>query len=281
MEITLDKVDFTYQGNPNYVALKDITMHIKSENITGIIGSSGSGKTTILELIDALLLPTRGSITVGDFTFSKKNPLKNPNEMRSKIGFVFQFPEQQFFNPTVKQELEVSLNLFQYKIDQKEKRITSALFMMGLNETYLTRDPVTLSNGEKRQLAVACALVHNPKILLLDEPTIGLDEKAKKDFIRLLVMLKRRYKKTIVIATHDMDFIHKIADYLYVIDEKKVLLEGDKYSVFKQVDFLNEHHIAVPQLIDFSFCVLKRKNIKIGYRDEINDLIKDIYRYAK
>jgi len=281
MEIKLERVGFTYQSISNYVALKNINMKIEEGKITGLIGSSGSGKTTLLELIDGLLIPTHGKIKVGDFVFSKTIPLKNSNEMHSKIGFVFQFPETQFFNPTVRQELEVPLNLFHYKLDQKEQRIKDALLMMEMDESFLDRDPYTLSNGEKRKIAIASVLVYNPKVLLLDEPTIGLDYQSKKSLIRLLVLLKKRYNKTILIATHDVDLIHKIADYIYILADKTILLEGDKYSVLKQVDLLKEHNIEVPKVIEFSDLVLKKKNKKIGYRDDINDLIKDIYRYAK
>ena len=152
---------------------------------------------------------------------------------------------------------------------------------MEMDESFLDRDPYTLSNGEKRKIAIASVLVYNPKVLLLDEPTIGLDYQSKKSLIRLLVLLKKRYNKTILIATHDVDLIHKIADYIYILADKTILLEGDKYSVFKQVDLLKEHNIEVPKVIEFSDLVLKKKNKKIGYRDDINDLIKDIYRYAK
>ena len=281
MEIKLEHVGFRYQTITDYVALKNINMKIQEGKITGLIGTSGSGKTTLLELIDGLLIPTQGKITVGDFTFGKGIPLKNPNEMHSKIGFVFQFPETQFFNTTVKQELEVSLNLFHYKLEQKEQRIKDALLMMEMDESFLDRDPYTLSNGEKRKIAIASVLVYNPKVLLLDEPTIGLDYQSKKSLIRLLVLLKKRYNKTILIATHDVDLIHKIADYIYILSDKTSLLEGNKYEVFKHVDYLKEHKIDVPKVMEFPFLVYKKKNIKIGYRDEINDLIKDIYRYAK
>ncbi len=267
MEIELKNVDFTYE-KINYEkkeVLKNINMKFEAGKITSIIGKSGSGKTTLLELIDNIIVPTKGEIIIEDV---------------NKIGFLFQFPEEQFFNQTVKKELEVILKLSDYKKDIN-KRIYDVLEMVNLNEDYLNKNPFNLSSGEKRKLALASVLILNPKIILLDEPTIGLDDKDKNEMIKLIRMLKNRYNKTIIIASHDMNFIHKIADYIYVLDNKKIIMEGDKYTIFKQEEKLNKIKIKVPNLISFSNKVLKIKKIKIGYRDDINDLIKDIYRYVK
>lgn len=267
MEIELKNVDFTYE-KINYEkkeVLKNINMKFEAGKITSIIGKSGSGKTTLLELIDNIIVPTKGEIIIEDV---------------NKIGFLFQFPEEQFFNQTVKKELEVILKLSDYKKDIN-KRIHDVLEMVNLNEDYLNKNPFNLSSGEKRKLALASVLILNPKIILLDEPTIGLDDKDKNEMIKLIRMLKNRYNKTIVIASHDMNFIHKITDYIYVLDNKKIIMEGDKYTIFKQEEKLNKIKVKVPNLISFSNKVLKIKKIKIGYRDDINDLIKDIYRYVK
>ena len=153
--------------------------------------------------------------------------------------------------------------------------------MVGLDPSYLDKNPQTLSNGEKRKVALASILVLNPSILVLDEPTIGLDSESASNFIKLLRLLKRRYNKTIIIASHNTELLHKIVDYLYVINDGKVVLEGNKYDVFKQEKILKKYGIKVPKIMEFSNTVLEKKNKKIGYRDEINDLIKDIYRYVK
>lgn len=267
MEIELKNVCFSYE-KINYEKkeiLKDINMKLESGKISALIGKSGSGKTTLLELIDSIIIPTKGEIIIEDV---------------NKIGFLFQFPEEQFFNKTVKKELEVVLKLSNYKKDIN-KRISDALQMVDLTDEYLNKNPFELSSGEKRKIALAIVLILNPKVILLDEPTIGLDDKSKQEMIKLIRMLKNRYNKTILIATHDMNFIHKMADYIYVLDNKKIIMEGDKYTIFKQEEKLNKIKIKTPDLISFSNKVKKQKQIKIGYRDDINDLIKDIYRYAK
>lgn len=281
MEIKFEKVCFAYQPNTplEKEVLKNITITIPQGKITGIIGKSGSGKTTLIQLMNCLLKPTSGKIKISDFILDSKN--QNLKELHRQVGFLFQFPEEQFFHETVDKEIGFAVDSFQYRVSEKEKRIKEALLLVGLNDSYLKRDPLTLSNGEKRKVALASILIYNPKILILDEPTIGLDEESKKSILKLLRMLKKRYHKTIIIVSHDVEFLHKFVDYLFVLNNGKVVLKGDKYEVFKQEGRLKRYGVAVPQMVHFSNLVFEKKNIKIGYRDEINDLIKDIYRYAE
>lgn len=285
MEIKFNDVNFVYNQKTTIKieALKNINIELKEGKITSIIGRSGSGKTTIAELMNALLFPTEGTIKIGSYSISNKG-IKNDkdiNKLRVNVGLVFQFPEEQFFNMTVRDEISFGMKYFNYRMQEIDKRTIDALKMVGLNEEYLDRNPFTLSNGEKRKVAIASILAFNPKIIVLDEPTIGLDSASKKNLLQLIRKLKMRYDKTIILISHDMDLVHSISDYLYVIDKGEIIIEGDKYTVFKQQDKLKEHGIKVPKMIEFSNKVLDKKGIKIGYRDNINDLIKDIYRYVK
>lgn len=283
MEIKLNDVSYTYD-KVNYQkkeVLKNINLSFLEGKITGIVGKSGSGKTTMLELIDGLLLPSSGTIQVGDFLLEKGKKIKNINDLRFQVGLVFQFPEDQIFNDTVKEELEMGLKFYQYKLDQIEQRTLDALKMVGLDVSYLNKNPMDLSSGERRKVALASILMINPEVLILDEPTIGLDPESKKNFIKLIRILKNRFHKTILIVSHDTDFLISIVDHVVVMHDKQIVLQGDKYEVFKQVKKLKQYGVQIPQVIAFSDKVLQKKKIKIGYRDEINDLIKDIYRYVK
>ena len=283
MEIKLEQVSFTYQPNTplEKEVLKNVNLTIPSDKITGIIGKCGSGKTTLIQLFNGLLKPTSGVIRIGDFILEPNKKIKNINELRFQVGMVFQFPEEQFFHTTVEAEIGFAIDQFQYRVKEKKKRILESLIMVGLDESYLKRDPFTLSSGEKRKVAIASILVFNPKLIIFDEPTVGLDEMSKKNFLKMIRILKKRYHKTIIVVTHDIEFLHKFVDHVVVLHHGKIALEGTKYEVFKEEAKLKRYGINVPQIMKFSNKVLKKKNIKIGYRDEMNDLIKDIYRYVK
>jgi energy-coupling factor transport system ATP-binding protein len=266
--------DVSYQKK-----LKDINLDIESGKIVSIVGASGSGKTTLVELINALLTPSKGVVTVGDFTIKNKGKINNIISLRSDIGFVFENSEEQFFCNTVYDEIVFAMNNFNYKKDNLKDRVKNALKMVNLNESYLTKDPFKLSAGEMRKVAIASILSYNPKIIILDEPFISLDSKSKKNIIRIIKTLKQRYNKTIIIVTNETDIIHRFVDYVYIINKGSIVKEGKKYEVFKED--LSEYGVKIPKVMEFSNLVKKKKNIKLGYRDEINDLIKDIYRYAK
>jgi energy-coupling factor transport system ATP-binding protein len=285
MEISFNNTNYIYNKNSSIKnkVLDNINVKFNEGEITGIIGRSGSGKTTMAELMNALLFPSEGTINIGSYLLSTKGIKNNKkiNDLRVNVGLVFQFPEEQFFNMTVKDEISFGMKYFNYKTNDIDKRITDALKMVGLNDNYLDRNPFTLSNGEKRKVAIASIIAFNPKIIVLDEPTIGLDTYSKKNLLQLIKKLKQRLNKTIILISHDIELIHQVSDHIVVLDKGSIIAEGDKYSVFKQEKLLKEHGIAIPKIIEFSNKVLDKKGIKIGYRDEVNDLIKDIYRYVK
>lgn len=282
MEIKFNNVSYTYNSKTplRKKALSNINIEIKEGKINGIIGRSGSGKTTLVELINALLLPSVGNIVIDDFILEKNKKIHNINRLRVNIGLIFQFPEDQFFNLKVKDEIKFGMKYFDIKTQEIDKRCSDALAMVGLDDSYLNRDTFKLSSGEMRRIAIASVLAFNPKVVILDEPTIGLDSISKKNLISLIRRLKTRYNKTIIIITHDVDLLHQISDYIYVLDNGKIVLEGDKYKVFTD-EALEKYGLKPPKIIEFEKLVQKNKKIKIGYRDDINDLIKDVYRYAK
>ncbi|NLL44392.1 MAG: ATP-binding cassette domain-containing protein [Mollicutes bacterium] len=283
MEIKFNQVGYCYneQTPLQKEVLKDINIAIIEGKINGIFGKSGSGKTTLVEMINALLIPTVGHIKVDNYIIEKNKKIVNVNTLRCKVGIVFENPEDQFFNTTVKKEIEFGMKYFNYKTDKIEDRIIDALKMVGLDETFLERDPFSLSSGEKRKVAIASILTFNPKVIIFDEPTLGLDYNSKVNLIRIIKMLKNKYNKTIIITTHDVDLLHQLADYIFVLHNKKVVMEGNKNDIFSRVDELKKYDLPVPKIIEFANKVYIQKNIKMGYRDDINDLIKDIYRYVK
>lgn len=264
MGIVINNLSHKYNNKNN--SINNITMELFDNKIYGIIGKSGSGKTTLLELIDGLLKPTTGKIIVNETNDIKK--------IRKQIGFVFQFPEEQFFEENVKKEVEFSAKNFKIK----NKKVNEVLKLVGLSESYLHKNLYELSNGEKRLIAIASILIYNPKIILLDEPTIGLDYKNKKKILRIINLLKNKCNKTIIIVSHDIDFIYKICDDLIVIDKGSLIMYGDCDSVFKEKELIDKYKIDIPKVIKFEELVKIKKNIKLMHSTSVNDLIKEVYR---
>ena len=281
MEVKFNHVFYVYNEKTplSKMVLGDINATFKEGKINSIMGKSGSGKTTLIELINALIIPTKGNIQVGSRVISKTRKIKNINNLRYKIGLVFQVPEEQFFCKTVKEEIEFGMKYFNKSVKSIQKHISDALIMMGLDDSYLNRNPFTLSSGEMRKVAIASVLAFNPKVIILDEPTIGLDNKSKENLIKIIKLLKNRYKKTIIVVSNDTDLLLKISDHVILLDKGKIVLEGNKYDVFKQD--IEKYSLKRPKIIEFEQLVLEKKGIKIGYRDDINDLMKDVYRYVK
>lgn len=281
MEVKFNHVFYVYNEKTplSKIVLSNINTTFKEGKITSIMGKSGSGKTTLIELINALIIPSKGNIQVGSRVISKTRKIKNINNLRYKIGLVFQVPEEQFFCKTVKEEIEFGMKYFNKSVKSIQKHISDALIMMELDDSYLNRNPFTLSSGEMRKVAIASVLAFNPKVIILDEPTIGLDNKSKENLIKIIKLLKNRYKKTIIVVSNDADLLLKISDHVILLDKGKIVLEGNKYDVFKQD--IEKYSLKRPKIIEFEQLVLEKKGIKIGYRDDINDLMKDVYRYVK
>ena len=267
MEVNLSNVSFSYDDNKLF---SDFSCCFKDNFISSIVGSNGSGKSTLLDLIDGLLTPISGSVKIGDVSI---------DSCRKRVGYLFQFPEEQIFNSTVYKEIEFGLKCF--KCDDIDKSIHESLELVGLDDSFLNRNPYKISNGERRKIALASILCYKPDVIILDEPTVGLDNKSKIELMKLLKRLKNEFGKTIIIVSHDINFLHKFVDYVYLLKDGKIMLEGDKYSVFSNEEVMEDCGLIVPDVLHFSNLVFEKKGIKIGYRDEINDLIKDVYRYAK
>ena len=278
MEVKFSNVNFYYDKKTKVKNLDSINFRIKSNTIVGITGKSGSGKTTLIELMCGLHIPSSGKITIGDIIINKKN-IFDETKLKNKIGYVSQNSEQQIFNKTVKEELIYPLKFLNKDVDNS--KIVEILNMVGLSENYLDRNPLLLSSGEKKKLSIASVLLLDTDIIVFDEPTKSLDYKSIKDFKRLIKNLKNNFNKTIIVISRDVDFLHAISDEVAVMNEGKILIWGGKYDVFKSIDILEHYNLPIPKVIQFSSIVLDKKNIKIGYRDEINDLLKDIYRYVR
>lgn len=278
MEVKINNLNYYYDKKSKHKVIDSVNLRIKNNTIVSITGKSGSGKTTLVDLIGGLKIPNSGKITIDDIVINKKN-IFDENLLKTKISIVSQNCEYQLFNKTVYEELCYP---FKFRKDKIEKeKIIEYLNLLDLDESFLERNPLLLSTGEKRKVVIIGTLLLNTDIIVFDEPTLGLDSRSVKMFIRLLKNLKNNFDKTIIVVSRDIDFIQKISDQIIILHEGKIIAFGDKYNVFNDVSLLNSYGLPIPKTIEFSNLVLSKKNVRIGYRDEINDLLKDIYRYVR
>lgn len=262
-------------NNVSYLdKLKNITYTFEDNKITSLIGASGSGKTLLSYLITGLVLPTEGTISVEGNIID--NTTKDFKYIRRVIGYVFQNPEEQFFTNAVKEELEFSLKKYKYKLDKMDIQVLNSLKMVGLNEDFLNRNPFTLSGGEKEKLAIAIALSLNPQILILDEPTIYLDNKSTNELIDLLKKIKEKYKKNIIIISNDIDFINRISDNIVMLKKGQINLDINKTKLLNNMDKIKKSSMEIPKILEFINMAEKYKNKKFTYTDDLEKLVSEI-----
>lgn len=260
----------TYKNVSYKDILTDFTYTFKEKEITTILGSPSQDKTVIFDLLEGLILPTSGTIKI--------NNIKELKKYRSKIGYLFKNPQDQLFQTTVYKEISFGLKNFHYKENKIDKIVKDSLKIVGLDDTYLDKCPFNLSYGEKVKLSLASILVLNPKILLLDNPTNGLDNKSITSLINLLKKLKNTYNKTIIIISNNINFITKVTDNIIILNKGTLITSSKKENILKDIDLLKENNIEIPPIIEFIHYANKHKNINLAYTLDINELIKDVYR---
>lgn len=282
MSIKVNHLSFSYlKKTPNQVkALDDVSFEIESKKITAIVGHTGSGKSTFIQMLNALLLPDEGSIEVDNFEITKKiKKNKNIKELRKHVSIVFQFPEYQLFEETV--EKDVAFGLRNYGVSEEEaiRKAHEALKLVGIDESFFKRSPFDLSGGEKRRVAIAGILILNPDILVLDEPTAGLDPAGTQIVIDLIKVLNAN-GKTIILVSHDMDLVLQLADSVIVFRNGKNVYQGAPHDLFK----LNEAALSleIPKLYSFAQNLIKRGiGIDISKIQDIDSLIAEIERVKR
>ena len=262
MQIEVKNLTHIYdRGMPfEYTALDDVSVTIKSGCITGIIGSTGSGKSTLIQHFNALLLPTKGSVFVDGEDISEKKMDKK--RLRQRVGMVFQYPESQLFGETVEKDIAFGPTKMGLNADEIEQRVRESISMVGLSfDDYRERSPFNLSGGEKRKVAIAGILALRPEVLVLDEPTAGLDPSARKTLLELIVSF-RKDGKTLVMVSHDMDEIAGVSDDVIVMNQSKIVFSGETSEAFSQPEMLRSAGLDVPMLSIIAE-LLRNKNFDI------------------
>lgn len=251
MPITFEKLTHEYNADTPfaYLALDAIDLSIEEGKITAIIGETGSGKSTLVQHLNALLLPTKGSLTVLDRTITADEKPKQLKELRKRVGLVFQFPEYQLFEETIAQDIAFGPRNFGMSEEAALKQAQKMLQVVGLSEDYSERSPFELSGGQKRRVAIAGILAMDPDVLVLDEPAAGLDPQGAKDMMELFVRLNTEYHKTILLVTHDMEHVLTYCDHVVVVDNGHIAQTCDKQQFFKDSTLLKKLRINPPAVI--------------------------------
>lgn len=252
MGIALENVSFTYQeGTPlASTALSDVSLTIEDGSYTALIGHTGSGKSTILQLLNGLLVPSQGSVRVFDTLITSTSKNKDIRQIRKQVGLVFQFAENQIFEETVLKDVAFGPQNFGVSEEDAEQIASEKLALVGIDESLFNRSPFELSGGQMRRVAIAGILAMEPSILVLDEPTAGLDPLGRKELMNLFKKLHQS-GMTIVLVTHLMDDVAEYANQVYVM-EKGCLVKGGKPSdVFQDVVFMEEVQLGVPKITAF------------------------------
>lgn len=249
MSIKIKNLTYRYMvGTPfEKTALDDINLEIEDGEFIGIIGHTGSGKSTLVQQLNGLLKPTSGEIHIDDVFIN--NGKTNLKLIRQKVGLVFQYPEHQLFEETVYSDIAFGPMNLGLDVEEVDKRVRRALKVVDLDvDTYKDKSPFDLSGGQRRRVAIAGVLAMEPKILILDEPTAGLDPKGRDDILDRIKMFHEEYKMTIILVSHSMEDVAKLADRLIVMYRGTNILSGTPREVFKHVEKLEEIGLAVPQV---------------------------------
>ena len=264
MSIKIENLTHIYMPKTPFEkkAIDDISLEIKQGEFVALIGHTGSGKSTLIQHINGLLKPTSGSLLIDDMDITKKKA-KLIN-LRKKVGLVFQYPEYQLFEETIEKDIAFGPQNLGLDNDEINKRVQRAMKIVGLDyEEYKDKSPFEISGGQKRRVAIAGVVAMEPKVLILDEPTAGLDPKGRDDILRKIVELYKQNDMTIILVSHSMEDVAKVANRIIVMDSGKCILDGPPEKIFKEIEILESVGLAVPQ-VTYLIRELRKKGFHIS-----------------
>lgn len=253
MDISLQKVEYRYQANTPFerLAIMDVSIDIPSGTFLAIIGHTGSGKSTVLQHLNALLKPTAGKVVIGDKEVTADKKQKNLKEIRQKVGIVFQFPEHQLFEETVLKDIMFGPMNFGVSEEEAEVRARELVSLVGLPNNVLEKSPFDLSGGQMRRVAIAGVLAMDPEVIVLDEPTAGLDPRGQKEIMDMFYQLHQERHLTTILVTHSMEDAARYADNIVIMHEGKNVLSGTPRDIFKDVETLKSFRLEPPRIVRF------------------------------
>ncbi|MEH7223747.1 energy-coupling factor ABC transporter ATP-binding protein [Bacillus sp. JJ1566] len=280
MDITIEKLEHRYQIRSPFerLALYDVNADIKSGSYTAIIGHTGSGKSTILQHLNGLLQPTSGSITIGDRKITSKQKEKNLKPLRKHVGVVFQFPEHQLFEETVEKDICFGPLNFGVPLEEAKERAKQTIKMVGLTQEYLMKSPFDLSGGQMRRVAIAGILAMNPQVLVLDEPTAGLDPRGRFEIMEMFNKLHKERGLTTVLVTHSMEDASRYADQILVMEKGTIKFQGSPVEIFSNPEKVLHLGLDVPEAVRLKGLLEDKLGIEIPRTASLS--VDEIVRYV-
>ena len=282
MQISLKNVSYTYNYKTPYAreVLKDINLNVEEGSYTVIIGKTGSGKSTLIEHINGLLLPTHGEVLVNNVLIINPKSKKEKRELAKKlkvlrqdVAVLFQFSEQQLFETSVLKDIIFAPLNYGISEERAISKAKELIKLVGLDESYLDKSPFELSGGEMRKVALCGVLALEPKVLILDEPTVALDYKSREEIMTMVKKLKDELNMTIVLISHNMNYVLEYADKVFVLKNGKINFEGTVEELFADEKLLKENSLEQPELLKF-YNKLQENNIKLNvFPRKYEDLI--------
>ena len=266
MGIKFEKVTHTFKnpdGKGCFIAMEDISLNIDAKSeFVAVCGHTGSGKSTLIQHMNALLFPSEGTVEIFDRVIKKKRNRKL-NEIRKRVGLVFQFPEYQLFDETVLKDVMFGPINFGLKKEEAKEKAINALKMVGFEENLYDQSPFKLSGGQMKKASIAGILALEPDIIVLDEPTRGLDPQSSLEVMELFDDIHKKYDKTIVVITHDMDIVAKYAKRVVVLNDGKKVYDGKKEDLFIDPNF-NTFHLDYPSSMKLAMDLKNKLNLDIN-----------------
>lgn len=284
MQIVTKDLEYVYQkGTPfEKRALFHINVTIPSHSYTAVIGHTGSGKSTLLQHLNGLLQPTGGEIRIGDLTVTSEKKGKGLKGIRQKVGIVFQFPEHQLFEETVEKDICFGPMNFGATEEEARQQAKTALKLVGLSEELLNKSPFDLSGGQMRRVAIAGVLAMNPDILVLDEPTAGLDPRGRTEIMEMFYQLYQEKGISIVLVTHSMEEASKYADSIIIMHKGTVYKKGTPKEIFSSPAELIDLGLDVPESVRFQLKLEDKIGKEIAEPSlSIDELVENIFAYIK